>query len=65
MSGDLTLDKAIEILSQRENELRRCDDQEFTSALLLALRELSKVRRWIIRLGLAIDDIQDQIDKNS
>ena len=65
MPEDLTIGKAIETLSQRENELPRYDDQEFTSALLLALRELSKVRRWIIRLGLAIDDIQDQIDKNS
>lgn len=65
MSGELTLDRAIEILSQRENELRRFDDHELTSALILALKEISKARRWIIRLGLAIDDIQDQVDKNS
>ena len=44
MSGELTLDRAIEILSQRENELRRFDDQELTSALILALNELKFLR---------------------
>lgn len=63
MPEDLTIDKAIETLSQRENELWRHDDQGVASALILALREMANTRVQILQIAVAIADIRSRISE--
>lgn len=65
MPDNLTIDKAIKTLSQRENDCPRYDDQEVTSALLLALKELVDTRVQILQIAVAIADIRSQISQIS